>query len=76
MQAINSSLLLRQFLNMYDLATDNNVPFSITSLNKHSPLLNTKPYLNVVFSLFMGLFLLPRKSMENSHSFQWNRTRQ
>lgn len=75
MQAINSSLLLRQIVSMYKLVTDKSFPCPIT-VNKHSWLVNTQPYLNLVFSLFMGLFLLPFKSMENSHSSQWNRTRQ
>lgn len=75
MQAINSSLVLRQILSMYKLVTDKNVPCPIT-INKQSSLVNTQPYLNLVFSFFIDLFLLPLKLMENSHSSQWNRTRQ
>lgn len=46
MQAINSSLLLRQILSMYKLVTDKNVPCPIT-INKQSSLVNTQPYLSV-----------------------------
>lgn len=46
MQAINSSLLLRQILSMYKLVTDKNVPCPIT-VNKHSRLVNTQPCLSV-----------------------------
>lgn len=35
-QAINSSLVLRWLLSMYDLVTDKSDLVSITSLNKHS----------------------------------------
>lgn len=69
MQTINSTLLLRKFLDMYDLATDK-VFFFVTSLSMHSCLFY-KPYVNVMFFFSIGLFLLLYTSKENS--FQWNR---
>lgn len=75
MQAITNSRVLRQFLSMYDLVTDK-CSFLHNLSYQAFLIANTKLYLNVVSSLFMGLFPFPVASMENSHSFQWNRTRQ